>query len=1340
MLNNVLGRVRLTLKAIMLDSMRQGRRSQGRRNAARARTNLSSIFGGFATAVGNQRRFLRQRATACESLEFRVLLTTWNIGSEAIAGSEDQFTTIYPTNDNGVGANIEIFWGGDHPGFPASYIFFDVNGGTGGFSQNLGTNPFIKFIGSTGNDIIRNNTGNGVGEAVELTAYGYGGNDEFYGGQEDDKLIGGPGKDKLFGMAGDDVLYGGLASDADELTGGTGEDRFYIRSTDVNKELGVGTVLDKHKLDSRVHLVDTTMPVTSGGIGYQPRTWSDTDFEEIDTPFQHMHDVTGSERLMQSYTGGDIYEYRLGLTTTGLAFNGGWSNGYDSDWYPIGNIEDSDNRDGFIRPGLIVHEILHHYHEPNQNQFITDFRKISEWTTTRPETFISFADWISTNPTGGYSGFVQSASGSNDWFNPKGLSSKALFQDNYGGHTPREDFSVTSEFWYRKDVLKENVAVNQSKQDNLQQLFGYLKKPTTPSDLTIDQSININRPTFNWESLVADSFRVQIIGASNNVVVDVTTAELTLPLAADLPAGTYTFLVSSMIDTEEESPTASINFTVNHAPEWVAGVQPPPMAGQNEDDRLAYGTTVLSLTAAASDVDAGAKKGIAISSAPTDKGFWQFTTDGGANWSTFASLGFPRGRNNALLLPANGTLSRVRFVPNQDFNGTVQLGYFAWDQTQGASGGTFDISTANKIGGLTAFSTGIHNTSLTVSPVNDAPVWVAGVQPPPMAGQTEDDRLAYGTTVASLTAAASDVDASAKQGIAISSAPTDKGVWQFTINGGSSWSTLPPTTRSNARMLPANGTLSRVRFVPNQNFNGTVQLGYYAWDQTQSWAGGILDISTANKLGGVTAFSNGIHYTTLTVTPVNDAPVWVAGVQAPPMAVQNEDDRLAYGTTIASLTAAASDVDAGAKKGIAIHSTSGLESGSWQYTLNGGLNWANFASLGASRNPSRAFLMPANGTLSRIRFVPNQNFNGTVQLGYYAWDQTQSWAGGILDISTANKLGGVTAFSNGIHYTTLTVTPVNDAPVWVAGVQAPPMAVQNEDDRLAYGTTIASLTAAASDVDAGAKKGIAIHSTSGLESGSWQYTLNGGLNWADFASLGASRNPSKAFLMPANGTLSRIRFVPNKDFNGKVQLGYYAWDQTQGTPGGNFDLSTANKFGGTTAFSTGFHFSSLTVTVTRMNEAPVITGFDTAISYTVGALPVLLATNAAVTDVDSFDFNTGKLTIEFLPNPGNSLHDVLSIKHTGTATGQIGVVGNTVSYSGVPIGTFTGGYEGYKSFVITLNAAANKVSVDKLLRVLTFSNRTSSHTARRTIRLTLTDGDGGTSLAVTKTIDVTGRG
>jgi mRNA-degrading endonuclease toxin of MazEF toxin-antitoxin module len=506
-------------------------------------------------------------------------------------------------------------------------------------------------------------------------------------------------------------------------------------------------------------------------------------------------------------------------------------------------------------------------------------------------------------------------------------------------------------------------------------------------------------------------------------------------------------------------------------------------------------------------------------------------------------------------------------VPNQDFNGTVQLGYYAWDQTQSWAGGVFDISTDNKLGGTTAFSTGLHFSNLTVNPVNDAPKWPNGDPRPAMVVQNEDDRLAIGTTVASLTTTASDVDAGAIKGIAIFSAPTDKGVWQFTINGGTAWSTLPPTTRTNARMLPANGNLSRVRFVPNQDFNGTVQLGYYAWDQTQSWAGGVFDISTDNKIGGTTAFSTGLHFSNLTVNPVNDAPKWPNGDPRPAMVVQNEDDRLAIGTTVASLTTTASDVDAGAIKGIAIFSAP-TDKGVWQFTINGGTTWSTMP----ATTRTNARMLPANGTLSRVRFVPNQDFNGTVQLGYYAWDQTQSWAGGVFDISTANKIGGTTAFSTGYHFSNLTVSPVNDAPKWPNGDPRPPMVVQNEDDRLAIGTTVASLTTTASDVDAGATKGIAIFSAP-TDKGVWQFTINGGTTWTNLPAT----TRSNARLLPANGNLSRVRFVPNKDFNGTVQLGFYAWDQTQGTAGSTFDISTVNKIGGTTAFSTGFHFSNLTV-------------------------------------------------------------------------------------------------------------------------------------------------------------------
>ena len=1195
MLNKVLGRVRLTLNAIMLDSMRQERGSRGRRNAARARTNLASIFGGFSTAVGNQRRFLRQRAAACESLETRMLLTPLIVGQEVI--DDVTYTTIAPTGVyNGTPMDLDLSWGADlGPDFIADHYYgYDFNLGLGDGSVDLGTNPNIKVTGTPGNDIVRNNSGNGVGDAVELTAYGNGGNDELYGGQEYDKLIGGPGKDKLFGLDGDDVLYGGLASDNDELTGGTGEDRFYIRSTDVNKELGVDTVRDKHKLDSRVHLVDTTKNTPNGAVEHVAAAWSDADFEVIDKTLQHFQDVTGSERLMQSHTGGDIYEYRLGLTTTGGADNGAWSNGDDSDWYPSGII--AAGTDGLHRTENIPHEILHHYDDLHENPLIVDLRKISEWTTTRPGTFITFANWKSQYPDGGYTGLVQSASKSNDWFNPKGLSSTALFQRDYGGHTPNEDFSVTGEFWYKKDVLNENVAVNQLKQSNLKQFFAYLAKPTTPSDLTIDQSSNINRPTFKWESLVADDFFYEIRNASNIVTRDGSTSELTLPLTADLPAGKYTFLVSSRTDTPAQSSAASINFTVNHAPQWVAGVQ--PLAVQSEDNRLAYGTTIVALTAAATDVDANAVKGIAISSAPTDKGVWQFTINGGNTWSSFASAQYPRSRTNAMLLPSNGTLSRVRFVPNQDFNGTVQLGYYAWDQTQGTAGGTFNIATDDKLGGITAFSTGSHVSTLTVTPVNDAPMWVAGTPAAAMIGINEDNFISSGTTIATLASGMTDVDAGAKKGIAVYyTSGLESGFWQFTTDGGAKWSTFAslgfPRSRTNAMLLPSNGTLSRVRFVPNKDYTGNVQLGYYAWDQTQGTAGGTFNIATDDKLGGITAFSTGSHVSTLTVTPVNDAPMWVAGTPAAAMIGINEDNFISSGTTIATLASGMTDVDAGAKKGIAIHSTSGVESGSWQYTINGGLNWANFASLGASRNPSKAFLMPANGTLSRVRFVPNKDFNGTVRLGYYPWDQTQGMASGNFDLSTANKFGGTTAFGASTHYASLTVSAVNDAPVWATGVQPPAMASQNEDEN-GYGTTVVSLTTAIIDGDAGAKKGIAIFEAPGGE-GLWQFTINGGSTWTYLPVT----SRSNALLLPANGTLSRIRFVPDGNFNGNVQLGYYAWDQTQGTSGGIFNIATNDKLGGMTAFSTGSRVSTLTVI--PVNDAPQLP-FD-------GQLPALAVQN-----------------------------------------------------------------------------------------------------------------------------------
>jgi hypothetical protein len=173
----------------------------------------------------------------------------------------------------------------------------------------------------------------------------------------------------------------------------------------------------------------------------------------------------------------------------------------------------------------------------------------------------------------------------------------------------------------------------------------------------------------------------------------------------------------------------------------------------------------------------------------------------------------------------------------------------------------------------------------------------------------------------------------------------------------------------------------------------------------------------------------------------------------------------------------------------------------------------------------------------------------------------------------------MTAFSGGSHFSKLNVKigHRNHAPEWVNGT-VPALDPINENNFNSQGTSIASITAGVRDDDAGALKGIAVFQTSlPRGTGVWQYTLNGGKTWVEFARPSRLVQPNIALLLPTNGNLSRVRFVPNKDFNGSVQLGYYAWDQTQGTAGGRFDLSTADKRGGMTAFSGGSHFSKLNV-------------------------------------------------------------------------------------------------------------------------------------------------------------------
>ncbi|AIN61816.1 pyrrolo-quinoline quinone [Pseudomonas soli] len=164
------------------------------------------------------------------------------------------------------------------------------------------------------------------------------------------------------------------------------------------------------------------------------------------------------------------------------------------------------------------------------------------------------------------------------------------------------------------------------------------------------------------------------------------------------------------------------------------------------------------------------------------------------------------------------------------------------------------------------------------------------------------------------------------------------------------------------------------------------------------------------------------------------------------------------------------------------------------------------------------------------------------------------------------------------------------------------------------------------------------------------------------------------------------------------------------------------------------------VVVQPLNAAPVIANLNgDSQTFTQGAGSVLLDSggNATVTDSDSADFSGGNLTVAVSAN-GVAGEDVLGIRNQGNGVGQIGVSGNTVSYGGVAIGTYTGGTEG-ANLVLTFNGNATAAAVQAVVRNLTYDNSNAANSigqATRTLSVTINDGDGATSSAASVTVAI----
>ncbi|MBD2041903.1 cadherin-like domain-containing protein [Microcoleus sp. FACHB-672] len=200
-----------------------------------------------------------------------------------------------------------------------------------------------------------------------------------------------------------------------------------------------------------------------------------------------------------------------------------------------------------------------------------------------------------------------------------------------------------------------------------------------------------------------------------------------MTLGPTLPSGKRSLILIS-----DNNYGAGINlattvaaFSVNSAP-VLDNTGTPTLTAIDEDVPVASntGTLVSNLIGSSiNDLDSADPEGIAVTGLNTTNGTWQYSTDS----TTWTSLGTPS-ESAAMLLAADPN-TRIRFIPNANFNGgSGNITFRAWDGTTGTNGTTANITTLGT-GGLTSFSTATETASITVNAVNDLPVLtVPGIQ------------------------------------------------------------------------------------------------------------------------------------------------------------------------------------------------------------------------------------------------------------------------------------------------------------------------------------------------------------------------------------------------------------------------------------------------------------------------------------------------------------------------------------------------------------------------------------------------------------------------------------
>jgi hypothetical protein len=725
------------------------------------------------------------------------------------------------------------------------------------------------------------------------------------------------------------------------------------------------------------------------------------------------------------------------------------------------------------------------------------------------------------------------------------------------------------------------------------------------------------------------------------------------------------------------------------------------------------------------------------------------TNSGGALTLTFAS-GVTTAQVQAAIRQIAYSNSRQSLAAGE--TASVTLNWVLDDQNSNVTtgSGTAGTGTDQGSGGKLIV---VARQTVTLHGNNDAPVLSDTTL---TLSQSEDAAIppsgAVGTLISALASSnIADNDITNPKGLAITLADGTHGIWYYSIDGGSNWTSFSTADATTARLLAADAD-TRVYFAPAANWHGSVSaaLTVRAWDKSTGSNGGTADLTAGG--GGTTAFSAVTDTVELTVSPVNDAPTLsgsatfgninedttstatTAAVIAATLTYSDSTDdqsSVSGGTTATSQTALA-----------IVGNAATAAQGEWKYTLDG----STWVTVSTSISNATAVVLDLANSSHKIEFVPFLNYNGTpgsltLRAADGAWNSTV----GVQDISAL--IGGTAAWSSGTATLGLVVDPVNDAPVVdLNGVTAgnDTAVTWTEGANVAHVAVKIATSGTLADVDNSNLTQMLL-TVGSLKDGNFEVLNIGGQNFllgTDYSNVTAGSfkvsyvSSSGTFtIIPASGATASV-----SGFQTLLQGITYINTTDNPTAGSrtfNVQVTDAGLDNAGTVSSNDLLASNnpvSTLTVTPANDQPRLSGL-TAASFHENAIqvtPEWLDQDITITDIDSANYNGGTITIS-----GLATLDVVSLPTSPAAiAGNVqwtGVNGGNVQYydgsSWVTVGTATGGTA--SNFVVTLNSSATAAIAERIVENLTFRNSSDAPATTRTLTYTVNDGGAGSVLGAT---------